>query len=98
MKIKKFWKIGMLTVTIIVFLILFLAPGIAKCFAVKKSKELIGRQISLEKLKINYFTSTIRLIDFKIFEADKKDVFVSFDTLLVNLAPLRLIKNEKVVE
>ena len=95
---KKYWKIGLITITGIVFLVLSFAPGIAKRFAVKKSKELIGRQISLEKIKINYFSSTIRLIDFKLFEADEKDVFVSFDTLLVNLAPLRLIKNEKVIE
>lgn len=92
------WKIGLLAVAVIVFLVLSLAPGVVKRVAVKKSKELIGRQISLEKLKINYFSSTIRLIDFKLFEADEKELFVSFDTLLVNLAPLRLIKKEKVIE
>ena len=95
---RKYWKIGLVAVAAIIFMALLLAPGVVKQIAVKKSKELIGRQISLEKLKINYFTSTIRLIDFKLFEADDKELFVSFDTLLVNLAPLRLIKNEKVIE
>jgi len=95
---KKYWRISLSAVTVIVLLALFLAPGFVKRIAVNKSKELIGRQISLEKLKINYFTSTIRLIDFKMFEANEIDLFVSFDTLLVNLAPLRLIKNEKVME
>ena len=94
----KYWKIGLVAVGAIIILALLLAPGLVKQIAVKKSKELIGRQISLEEFKINYFTSTIRLIDFKLFEADEKDLFISFDTLLLNLAPLRLIKNEKVIE
>ncbi len=42
----------------------------------------MGRQIALNKLKINYFTGTITMTDFKMFESDEKEVFVSFDTLI----------------
>jgi hypothetical protein len=65
---------------------------------VKRSKDLIGRQISLSKLKVNYLTSTIRIIDFNMLEADEEEVFVSFDTLLVNLAPLKLIRKNLVIQ
>ena len=40
----------------------------------------MGRQISLDKLKLNYFTGTVSITDFKMFEPDDKEVFVSFDT------------------
>ena len=57
--IKKiiFWTLIILTVIIILLLILL--PGIAKKYAVNHSKELMGRQIALDKLKINYFTGTV---------------------------------------
>ena len=49
-------------------------------------------------MKINYFTTTIRLIGFKMYEADEKETFVSFDTMLVNLQPLNFLRNELVIE
>jgi len=82
----------------IVLVLLVVAPVIIRKTMVKNSKEWIGRQISLEKLKVNYFTSTIRLINFEIYEANEKDVFVSFDTLLVNLEPFHLLHKELVIE
>jgi hypothetical protein len=82
----------------LVILILVLLPGFARRYAVNHSKQLLGRQIELEKLKINYFTTTIRLIGFKMYEADEKETFVSFDTLLVNLQPLNFLRNELVIE
>ena len=58
--IKKiiFWTLIVLTAIIILLLILL--PGIAKKYTVNHSKELTGRQIALDKLKINYFTGTVK--------------------------------------
>lgn len=95
---RRYWRIGLLTLLFIVLLALLFAPIIFKEQVVKRSKDLIGRQISLSKLKVNYFTSTIRLIDFNLYEADEEMVFVSFDTLLVNLAPLNLIRKNLVIQ
>jgi len=95
---KRYWKTALLILMAIVILALIFAPVIVKNQTIKRSPELIGRQISLDKLKVNYFSSTIRLIDFILYEAEEEEAFVSFDTLLVNLAPLRLIRKEKVIE
>lgn len=95
---KKHWKIGLGIFFGLLVVALIIAPVILKKQAVKRSKELIGRQISLSKLKINYFTSTVRFIDFHLYEADEEEVFVSFDTLLVNLAPLKLIRKNLVIQ
>ncbi len=79
-------------------LLLLLLPMIIKNYAVSNSKELLGRQIEIGKLKYNYFSSTAKVYHFKMFEQNEKDVFTSFDTLIVNVEPYRLLFNEKVVE
>jgi hypothetical protein len=96
--IKKiiFWTLIVLTTIFILLLILL--PGIAKNYTVKHSKELIGRQIALDKLKLNYFTGTVSITDFKMFESDDKEVFVSFDTLIIDAEPYRYIRKDLVIE
>ena len=47
---------------------------------------------------MNYFTGTVKLIDFKMFESDDTSIFVSFDTLVIDAEPYRLIRNEIVLE
>jgi len=73
-------------------------PLLARWYINKNGKELIGRNINLEKIKVNYFTFTFRFIGFKLFEKDDTTVFTGFDTLLVDLEPLKLIKSELVAK
>jgi hypothetical protein len=96
--IKKIIYRSLIVFAGIIILLLILLPGIAKRYVVSHSKKLVGRQIALEKLKINLFTGTVKMIDFKMFESDDKEVFVSFDTLLINSEPYRYIRNDLVVE
>ncbi|WP_299529530.1 DUF748 domain-containing protein [Ulvibacterium sp.] len=91
----RFIPAGILFVLIIMLMAL---PSIIKNYAINNSKELIGRQIDLGKLKYNYFTSTAKVYDFKMFEANDKETFLSFDTLIIDLEPLRLIFGEKNLE
>lgn len=91
-----FWTLPILTGIIILLLILL--PGIAKRYTVNHSKELIGRKIALNKLKINYFTGTITVTDFKMFESNDTNVFVSFDTLLIDAEPYRYFRKNLVIE
>ncbi|MCF6307933.1 MAG: DUF748 domain-containing protein [Flavobacteriaceae bacterium] len=94
---KKSIKILLLITGIIVIFLLFL-PGILKRYAINNSKELLGRQIQIEKLKYNYFTSTIKIFDFKMLEQNEQDNFIAFDTLIVNIEPLALIKDKIEIE
>jgi len=79
-------------------IVLFLLPGIVRRVTISNSKDWVGRKIELEGLRINYFTATIRLLDFKLFEANENDVFVKFDTLIIDLEPWQLIQSELVIE
>jgi hypothetical protein len=82
----------------IIVLTLILTPHIARSYINKNGKELIGRNINLEKIRINYFTFTFRIIGFKLFEKNDTSVFIKFDTLLVDLQPLKLIQSELAVK
>lgn len=75
-------------------LFLIFSPSIARNYINKHGKELTGRSLHVDKLKVNYFSSTLRAYGGKMFEQDSSEVFVGFDSLLVNLRPLRILKNE----
>ncbi len=94
-KILRYTGIGLL---VLVVLILILLPTLIKNYAINNSKELLGRQIDIGKLKFNYFTSTATVYDFKMFEANDTDVFTSFDTLIVNTVPYKYLANIKALD
>lgn len=95
---KKVILYGALSLFILILLGLILLPGIVKRYAISHSPELIGRSIELNKLKVNYLGGKIRIFDFVMYEANQKDLFISFDTLMVDLKPLRLIKKEFIMQ
>lgn len=99
MKNKSFKKRHLIIPGIILFIaiILFAAPRIAKTYIVSHSPELIGRKVAIGKIRINYFTGTLRITDLKLFETDGATAFVSFRQLKVNLDYLPLFRNEFVV-
>ncbi|MGY0393391.1 DUF748 domain-containing protein [Bizionia sp. KMM 8389] len=86
------------TVLILILLFLFFLPTLIKNYAVKNGKELTGREIAIGNLKYNYFSSTIKVSDFKMFEANSSEEFTSFDTLIVNLEPLKLFQDNISIE
>ena len=80
--------------TVLIIAAMILAPVIARNYINKNGKELAGRTIYIEKLQYNWFTSTIRINGFKYFEKNDTDVFLSADSFMVNLRPLRLLSDE----
>jgi hypothetical protein len=95
---KKKLLISSVVLLAVVILFLIFSPIIIKNYAVNHSKELLGRQIHIDKLRLNYFTGTLRIMGFEMLEANERDVFVSFDTLLVDLEPYQLLADKKVME
>ena len=89
--IKKKYSYILLVVFGIVILILAFLPSLIKDYAINNSKELIGRNIDIGNLKYNYFSSTVRVYDFKLFEQNEEDHFTTFDTLILNLEPIKLV-------
>lgn len=98
--LKKNRKLKLVIFFILILLLigLCIAPILVRSYLVKNSLELVGRTVSIDKLKYNYFTSTAKVYGFKMYEANKSNVFVAFDTLVVNLEPLELMNDNKVIE
>src|SRR5690606_20808090 len=51
------------------------------------------RQVYMDKLAINYFNGKVSVYDFKMFEPNEKDAFISFDTLVLNTVPYKYLFN-----
>jgi hypothetical protein len=96
--IKKIILRSLMVLAFLIVLALILFPGIARRHVIKHSKELIGRQIQMDKLKLNYFTGLIRVTDFIMYEADEKEEFVTFDTLIIKLKPFQFFVSEFVMQ
>lgn len=89
---KVFRNVLLVFLGLVILLLVFL-PVLARNYVIKNSKELIGRQVDIDKVRINYFTSTLKVFDLKMYEADDEKVFFSFDTLIINTEPYRYISN-----
>ena len=98
MKLNHTLKGALIAVTVVLVLAWFFVPLLVKNYAINNSKELLGRQIDIERLRFNYFTGSMHMNGFKMFEPDEQTVFVSFDTLNVNIEPYQFVFNKKVVE
>ena len=82
----------------LIILALFAAPRVAEWYLERNSQDLTGRNISIGKIRVNYFTGVLRINDFLMFEADGKTVFASFRQLKIDLAYLPLFRKEYVVQ
>jgi hypothetical protein len=93
-RIKFILLFGAVLLVVAVIIGLILAPGIAKNYINKNGKELAGRMVHIDQIRYNYFTSTLKINGFKYFEKNDEDIFLAFDTLMVNMKPLKLITDE----
>jgi hypothetical protein len=97
-KTKKKLKITLISLVAIIIIIMLITPTLIKNHIINNSKELAGRQIDIGKLKYNYFTSTVNVYDFKMFEQNGTDHFTTFDTLILDLEPLKLFQDKIEIE
>ena len=97
---SKWSTLRKISLGILALLVIFmmLVPSLVKRYIINNSEELIGRKTEINSIKYNYFTSVIKVYDFKLFEKNDTQVFTSLDTLIVNLEPLKLLSNTLEIE
>ncbi len=91
--LRKRYKI-ILGFVLFISILLFATPRVACWYIVKNSQELIGRKIEIRKIRVNYFTGTLTVHEFKLYESDSKSVFLSLNLFKVNIDYFPLFKNE----
>jgi hypothetical protein len=72
-------------------LIIIIAPFLVKSYINNNGEELTGRKLELGGLYHNPLTGYTRLRDFKMMELQDTAVFLSFDTLVINLDLYKMI-------
>jgi len=72
------------------FILLLVAPKIARSYIEDHSKEMIGRSITVKDISLNPFTYVLDIDTLAIMEADDKTRFVGFDKFSININPLKL--------
>ncbi len=85
---KKPLKISLIvagSIAVLLIIVSLLISPIAKWYIEKNSKELIGRVITMDKLRLNIFTGSLKILKFNIKEKDEKTSFINFDTLSVKV-------------
>ena len=85
---KKFWKIILIIIGVIVLLVaitLLLAGPIAKHYIQKHDTELVGREITIDKLRVNPFAGKIKLTGFTLYEDDGQHAFVQIGEFKTNV-------------
>lgn len=87
----------LLTVGVVVLFLLsvfiWALPAFTKYYIEKNSQELIGRRVQLERIALNPLNGVIRIHDFRMYEADGAEVFLSFELFHLNFSLPALIKN-----
>ncbi|MBR4392170.1 MAG: DUF748 domain-containing protein [Bacteroidales bacterium] len=68
---------GVLVVLIVIALLL--VSPIAKSYIQKHDKELIGREITMEKLRVNVLAGKVKILDLVVYEDDGVTPFFSMD-------------------
>lgn len=81
-------------IVLIALVAIFISP-ITKHYVETHDKELVGRKIRIDKLKINIFTGTLKINNLTLYEKNDKDTFVRFDTLDTQVSLHKLL-GEKV--
>lgn len=82
----------------ILLLVLLLVSPIAQSYVNKNGEKLIGRKISVEKLRVNAFAGTVKIHRLAVYEEDASTQFLTFDTLDVKVSLAKLLRHEIYVD
>lgn len=82
----------------IVLLVALLISPIAKNYIEKHSKELTGRVITMDKLRINIFAGSVRIENFVMRESNETASFISFDRFETAVRLWPMLNNKFIIK
>ena len=94
---KKWLKILLIVVASVVVLLalaLTLLSPVAKSYVNKHGKELIGRELHVDRLRVNALGGRVRIYNLTVYEDDDTTAFFAFDTLDVSVKLRKLLAKE----
>lgn len=100
-KAKKILKILGIVLGVLVLLIglaLLLISPIAKAYIQKHDKELVGREITIDKLRVNVLAGKVKLQGLTLYEDDAQHAFVQLGNFETSVKLRDLLHNQLTVE
>jgi len=79
---------------LLICITLFFANTIAKWYINSNGEDLSGRKLHLTGLNLNFFTTSVSIEDFVMYEANKADTFVHLGSAYANLNPWGLMDDD----
>lgn len=83
--------ITVLSLVALLALVLLLLSPVAKGYVNRHGRNIVGREMHVDKLKVNALTGRVVINGFTIYEEDDSTAFFSFDTLDVSVKLRRLL-------
>ena len=100
-KAKKVWKIILIVLGVLVLLVglalLFVSP-IAKAYIQKHDTELVGREITIDKLRINVLGGKVKIQGLTLYEDDGQHAFVQLGDFETSIKLRDLLDHQVTVE
>lgn len=100
MKLKRSYKIAIITtavvVTLVVAVALLISP-VAKNYIEKHSKELTGRIVKMDKLRFNIFNGKLHIENISMREADDSTKFASIDEYNMQIRLWPIIRHKVII-
>lgn len=98
---KKPIKISLIVIGILFLIVVVIAliiSPVSKRYVEKNGKELIGRTVTMEKLRFNLFTGSLMIVDFDMKEQNDAESFFRFDTLSVKVKLFDFLRHKVTVK
>ena len=98
---KKPIKISLVIAGILFLIIIIIALAIspvAKRYVEKNSKELVGRVVTMDKLRFNLFGGSLQIVGFDMKEQNEQESFCRFDTLSVKVKLFDFLRHRVTVQ
>ncbi|MEN8157114.1 MAG: DUF748 domain-containing protein [Bacteroidota bacterium] len=90
----RLWHKILSALLLFIVIMLFLAPRIARKYIVNHSDTLLGRVVEIDKIRLNYFSGALKIHKLKVHELDPGSIFVSFESLRVDVDYWPLFRRE----
>lgn len=100
-QLSRLKKISIISVGVFIFYTVagfLIIPPIARVIIEKKLPQVVKRNVSVEKVRLNPFTLALSVEGFKILQKDNSEEFLSFDKLLINFQAVSLFKRALILK
>ena len=78
---------------VLLLLVMFIAPRVAKNYVEQHDEMLLGRELNVGKISVNLFTGKLRIRDLTLFEDDGTTPFMQFDRLETKVKLWELVQH-----